>query len=79
MDDFDVDDDYDNDWSYEFEKKGLFYEMFLFIKSRNKQIQFSHSIKQNETLFVGMYKSFFLFLGRKLRKEKVNNPTAYLK
>ena len=22
MDEFDVDDDYDNDWSYEFEKKG---------------------------------------------------------
>ena len=23
MDEFDVDDDFDNDWSYEFEKKGL--------------------------------------------------------
>lgn len=29
MDEFDVDDDFDNDWSYEFEKKGVLYPLTL--------------------------------------------------
>ena len=32
MDEFDVDDDFDNDWSYEYEKRGwLGYEAFMYL------------------------------------------------